>query len=423
MTERVDRLVHANGLKPDTKRFLEQGERLSEHLADHMVENCVGTFELPLGLGMNLRVDGVDRLVPMVIEEPSVVAGLSKAARIVREGGDVTAEVRGGQMIGQIQVLDVPDIAAATERLLAERESLLREANSTDPVLVGVGGGARDLEVRVLDPQEHDDPVGPMLVVHLLVDVQDAMGANVVNTMAEHLAPRVAELTGGRVLLRILSNLADHRLVSVDAWIAAGALAGRDAPDEGSAVARSIQEASVFAERDPYRAATHNKGVMNGIDAVLVAFGQDWRAVEAGAHAYAARSGRYQALARWRYDEAADELRGHMTLPMAVGTVGGVVQDHPAVRASLDIARCSGARDLAALAAATGLVQNLAALLALATDGIQRGHMRLHLRKMALSVGATGAEVEFLVKALRRRGRCTDEVARQELAGLRQGLY
>ncbi len=420
MQERIRRLIGLNGLSPETKTFLQQSEHLPADLADHMVENCIGSFELPLGLGMNLRVNGRDVVLPMAIEEPSVVAGVSKAARLLRNGEGITAEADSGLMIGQIQILDVVDTEAARNRILEAKESLLDQANACDPVLVRVGGGARDLEVRILPPTDMDDPLDTMMVVHLLVDVRDAMGANAVNTMAEGLAPRVAEITGGRVLLRILSNLADRRVVTATGRVPLRQLATNGHAEGGLELAERIQEASVFAERDPYRAATHNKGIMNGVDAVLIALGQDWRAVEAGVHAYAARTGRYQALARWRVED--DELVGRMTLPMAVGTVGGVVRDHPAVRAAMDIAHCDSALDVAQLAAATGLAQNLAALMALSTDGIQAGHMRLHARKVAVAVGATVHEIDALCTELNRRGRWSEESARQALASMRQGL-
>ncbi|MDY0005049.1 MAG: 3-hydroxy-3-methylglutaryl-CoA reductase, partial [Polyangia bacterium] len=298
LEERIARIHRNTGLRPETREQLGQDVGLALGTADRMVENCIGVFGMPLGLGLNLRVDGVDRVVPMAIEEPSVVAGLGRAARLLRGGMGVTSRRDEPVMIGQIQILDVEDPEGARDRILAARPALLEQANALDPVLCRVGGGARDLEVRLLppedpqdpaDPENPPDPLGTMLVVHLLVDVRDAMGANVVNTMAERLAPRVAELTGGRALLRILSNLADRRLVTVTGRVALDRLVLGDGSTSGLQIAKGVEEASVFAERDPYRAATHNKGIMNGVDAVLLAFGQDWRAVEAGAHAYASR--------------------------------------------------------------------------------------------------------------------------------------
>ncbi|MGQ9682660.1 MAG: hydroxymethylglutaryl-CoA reductase, degradative [Anaerolineae bacterium] len=351
--------------------------------AEQMVENVVGIFALPLGIAANFLVNGHDYLVPMVIEEPSVVAGASYAARLARAGGGFVAESDPAIMIGQIQVLDVPDPVAARAALLRSKAQILGLANRQDPVLVSLGGGARDVEVRLLS----ESPVGSMLVVHLLVDVRDAMGANAVNTAAEALTPLIQELTGGRVHLRIISNLADHRLARARVRIPAAALATDDY--DGAQVARGIMEAWAFAQADPYRAATHNKGIMNGIDAVLIATGNDWRAVEAGAHAYAARSGRYAPLSRWVVDEDG-ALEGSLELPLAVGTVGGATKVHPGARAALRLLRVKSARELAELIAAVGLAQNLAALRALACEGIQRGHMALHARQVALAAGATG---------------------------------
>jgi hydroxymethylglutaryl-CoA reductase len=344
-----------------------------------MSENVVGTFALPLGIAVNFQINGQDRLVPMVIEEPSVVAAASNAARIVREGGGFIAQAAASQMVGQMQVLDLDDPYLARRRLMAERETLLVVANRQDPVLVGLGGGARDLEVRVLA----DTLAGPMLVVHLIYDCRDAMGANAVNTAVEALAPLVEEIAGGKVLLRILSNLADRRLAWARAVIPVEALAAEGF--EGPEVAEGIVQAYALAEVDPYRAATHNKGIMNGIDAVLLATGNDWRAVEAGAHAYAARSGEYSSLSVWESD-ADGNLVGTLEMPLAVGIVGGATKAHPIARLALKILGVRSAQELVAV----GLAQNLAALRALATEGIQRGHMQLHARSMAIAAGAPG---------------------------------
>jgi hydroxymethylglutaryl-CoA reductase len=382
------------------------GKGLTAPRADQMVESCIGIFGLPLGLGTNLRVDDRDRLVPMAVEEPSVVAGFSHGAKLLRVGAGISTHADPPRMIGQIQLLDVAD-PLGVRRVLGDHEvELLAQANTLDPALVAAGGGARSLEVRVLEPDSAKDPLGTVVVVHLIVDVCDAMGANAVNTMVEGIAPDIVSLTGGRVRLRILSNLADRRLVTARGWVRFERL-GRGDGARGRAVAEGIEEASRFAERDPYRAATHNKGVMNGIDAVLVATGQDWRAVEAGAHAYAARSGRYTALSRWRVtsevgptDEDPSQglgqgrsqgpggaLYGELTLPLAVGTVGGVARAHPAVDTAIHrLLGAEGATSLARVIAACGLAQNLAALRALATEGIQSGHMKLHARKGAGAV-------------------------------------
>jgi hydroxymethylglutaryl-CoA reductase len=415
-------LLAARGVPTDVLRSLGGDPGLGFEGANRMVENALGVLELPLGVCANLLVDGRDRLAPMAVEEPSVIAAASHAARLLRAGGGVTTQVTPPLMIGQVQLLDVPDLDGAARALLAARPALLARADAVDPPLVAAGGGARELAVRHLPPVEADDPVGPLLVVHLLVDVRDAMGANAVNTMCEALAPALERLTGGRARLRILSNLADRRTVVAEGRVplttlgAAGAAGGAAG---GADVARGIVEASVFAERDPYRAATHNKGILNGVDAVLVALGQDWRAVEAGAHAFAARDGRYTALARWRV--RGEALHGRLELPMAVGVVGGVVRVHPTVQAALRLAEVTSAAELSALAAAVGLAQNLGALRALAAEGIQRGHMRLHARNVAAEVGARGDEVERVAQRLADGGRVSRDAAAAVLAELRRG--
>jgi hydroxymethylglutaryl-CoA reductase len=380
-------------LEEQDRKVLSRSCALEIDAADKMIENAVGVLPLPLGVGVNLRVNDIDRLVMMALEEPSVIAGLSNAAKKLRKGGGVAVEVSEPLMIAQIQLLDVADLDAAEERIMAAKNEILERANEVDAPLVAAGGGARDLELRRLIPAGPDDPVGAMLIVHLVVDVRDAMGANAVNTMAERLAKRISELAGGRVRLRILSNLADRRLVTARGRVPFDALGSHG--QSGEQVAQGIVEASAFAERDPYRAATHNKGIMNGIDALLLAAGQDFRAVEAGAHAYAARNGRYSALSRWRTKDAS--LVGELTMPMAVGTVGGVVRVHPTVKVALKVMKISTAADLAGLAVGVGLAQNLGALRALAVEGIQKGHMRLHARNLAMSMGATAEEVGAVV--------------------------
>jgi hydroxymethylglutaryl-CoA reductase len=417
---RLEVLGQATGCSEEEQEILNgsNGGSLTVETADRMVENCVGVFGLPIGIGVNLRIDGQDRLAPMVVEEPSVVAGLSHGAKFLREGPGIVTEATEPLMIGQIQVLDVPDVVAAQKAVNEKKDELVTFANGLDTALVNAGGGARDIETRVLQPMDTGDPLGTMLVFHLLVDVRDAMGANAINTMVEKLAPRIEELTGGRVRLRILSNLADRRLVTARGRVSFKALGGGD-EERGREVARGIEEASVLAERDPYRAATHNKGIMNGVDALLVAAGQDWRAVEAGAHAFAARSGRYSALSRWRMNE--HELTGEITLPMAVGTVGGVLKTHPAVQVGVRrLLRVRGAEDLGRIAASCGLAQNLAALRALATEGIQRGHMTLHARNVATAAGATGDEIDRLARLLAARGTFDAESASNALQEIRK---
>jgi hydroxymethylglutaryl-CoA reductase len=369
------------------------GAGLTLEQANQMIENVAGLHALPLGIAANFTVNGRDYLVPMAIEEPSVVAAASYMARIVREAGGFDAFATDPVMIGQMQLLDVPDLWAARFSLLQQRDRLLDVANRVDPVVVRLGGGARDIEVRVLP----HTAAGPMLVVHLLFDVRDAMGANAVNTAVEALAPLVEEISGGRVHLRILSNLADHRLARARCTIAPRLLAFDDY--EGERVVQGIVEACAFAAADPYRATTHNKGIMNGIDAVALACGQDWRAIEAGAHAYAARDGRYTSLSTWTRD-AAGNLVGTLELPLAVGTVGGATRVHPGARVALKILDTSATGELAAVMAAVGLAQNLGALRALATEGIQRGHMALHARQVAMAAGATGDQVPLVAARL-----------------------
>jgi len=398
-------------------RAISAANGLTDEQADKMVENALGILGMPLGVCTNMRLNGCDVLVPMSVEEPSVVAAASHASKLMRAGGGIEAECTPPHMIGQIQVLDVQDIDAARETIADDRDRLIEIANSCDPTLVEHGGGAFDIETRQLDPLGSDDPCGPMLVVHLLVDVRDAMGANAINTMCERLASEIESLTGGRVRLRILSNLADRRLVTVRGCVPFEALEGKGG-STAMELAEGIQEASVFAERDPYRASTHNKGIMNGIDAVLLAFGQDWRAVEAGAHAYAARDGRYTALATWRVDEERG-LIGEMTVPMAVGTVGGVARVHPTVQIARRIAGIEHADELAMIVAAVGLAQNLGALRALAAEGIQRGHMRLHARNVAAEAGAEDSEIDAVAAHMAEEGCVRADAARRILREIR----
>jgi hydroxymethylglutaryl-CoA reductase len=386
--------------------------------ADRMVENALGVLGVPLGVCVNLTIDGEDILVPMAIEEPSVIAASSHAAKLVRAGGGLRTEVSDPHMIGQVQILEVADHDDAARAILDAKQELIALANSHHKSLVAAGGGAFDVEVRRLDPMSENDPLGTMLVVHLIADVRDAMGANAINSMCERLAPRLAELSGGRVGLRILSNLNDRRTVKVEGAVPFAALEHKGAVS-GEKLAHQIQEASVFAERDPYRAATHNKGIMNGVDAVLLAFGQDWRAVEAGAHSFVARFGRYTALARWRVE--GDRLVGRMEIPMAVGTVGGVAKVHPTVQITRRISAIENASQLARIAASVGLVQNLGALRALAAEGIQSGHMRLHARNVAVEAGADGDEVGEVARIIADGRQINLEAAKAALCTLRGG--
>jgi hydroxymethylglutaryl-CoA reductase len=381
--------------------------------ADKMVENVVGIYGLPLGIATNFRVNGHDVLVPMVIEEPSVVAGASFAARLARAGGGFIAETDAPLMIGQIQVMDLGDVDAAGRAILAEQDRLLNLANQTDPVIVSLHGGARSLEVRPV----YESPAGPMLLVHLIYDCRDAMGANMVNTACEALAPLIGQITGGRVNLRILSNLADRRLARARCLVPAGELSTVEA--DGRVVARRIVEAYAMAAVDPYRAATHNKGIMNGIDAVALATGNDWRAVEAGAHAYAARSGRYTSLSTWSIDEAGN-LLGELELPMAVGIVGGATRVHPTAQVALRILNVATAQELAQVIVSAGLAQNLAAIRALATEGIQHGHMALHARQVAIAAGAEGNEVDQIAAAMVADRQIRGDRAQALLLAMRQ---
>jgi len=369
----------------DLLPFKEGG--LTPDSADHMIENVIGMHSLPLGIGLNFQVNGRDVLVPFAIEEPSVVAGASFMAKLVRAGGGFQATTSESHMIGQMQVLDVDDVASARLKIYEHKSELLAEADTIDPILKKFGGGARDLEVRIID----DSPIGAFLVVHLIYDVRDAMGANAVNTACERLAPHIETITGGRVHLRILSNLADRRLARARCTIPVEELAFDDYT--GQQVRDGIIEAYAFAASDPYRAATHNKGIMNGVDAVVIATGNDWRAIEAGAHAYAVKNGIYTSLSTWGAD-ADGNLVGTLEMPMAVGIVGGATKVHPAAQASIKLMGVKTAAELSEIIVSVGLAQNLAALRALATEGIQRGHMSLHARQVAVAAGAEGELIE-----------------------------
>jgi hydroxymethylglutaryl-CoA reductase len=411
--ERIELVSRWAALSPEEASVLGSRCALDLALASRLVENVVGVHGLPLAIAVNFVVNGRDVLVPMAVEEPSVVAGASAAAKLAREGGGFKAEATAPEMIGQLQVLNVANPEQARSRLLESRDELLALADETDPVLVGLGGGARDLEVRLLE----NTPAGPMLVVHLIVDCRDAMGANVVNTACEALAGPVERITGGRVVLRIVSNLADRRLAKARCSLPEEGLA-RD-EYSGEEVARGIVDAWALAAADPHRAATHNKGIMNGVDAVVVATGNDWRAVEAGAHAYAARTGRYASLTTWQRDGQGN-LAGELEMPLAVGTVGGTTGAHPTAQVALKILGVETAGELAEVIASVGLAQNLAALRALATEGIQRGHMRLHARQVAAAAGARGDDIEEVAEGMRSEGTIRPDRAEAILAQIRK---
>jgi hydroxymethylglutaryl-CoA reductase len=393
------RVIHERGwLTAEDYQALVSGEHtLKVQKADKMIENVVGVMGLPVGLGLNFVINGRDYIVPLVVEEPSIVAALSSAAKIVRGAGGFTTDSSEPMLIGQVQVVDVPHVAKAQAALLQRKQELLNLANSLHPQMVARGGGAQDLEVHL-----HARPSGgDMLVVHLVVDTRDAMGANLVNTMCEGIAALVESITGGRVFLRILSNLTDRALVRARFAVPAAQLEGRGF--SGEDVRDGIILANEFASIDPYRAATHNKGVMNGVDAVALATGNDWRAIEAAAHAYAARDGRYTSLTRW-YRGEHGELVGEIEIPMKVGTVGGPLQSNPTVALNLRLLGVKSARELAELMGAVGLAQNFSALRALVTEGIQQGHMTLHARSVAIAAGATPEIFDTVVERLVESG-------------------
>lgn len=364
--------------------------------ADKMIENVVGTFPLPLGLGLNFLINDKEYVVPMAIEEPSVVASASHIAKIVREAGGFHTEATDRVMIGQIQVVGCPDLHAAKEAVLKEKDALLEDANAAYPSLVARGGGAEDLEVRMLN-QEAASAYSQMLVIHVYVNTCDAMGANIINTMVESLAPVVEQLTQGKVYLRILSNYADRCLARARCVIPPALLASEGYT--GGEVRDGVIHAYEFAASDPYRAVTHNKGIMNGIDPVVIATGNDWRAVEAGAHAHASRYGSYGSMTTWSKDQSGN-LVGEIELPMSVGTVGGSIRVHPISKLAHKILDVGSAQELAQVIVAVGLAQNLGALKALATEGIQKGHMALHSRSVAVAAGATGEMIDIIADKL-----------------------
>src|SRR5699024_11079011 len=376
--------------------FLFSKEALQVETADNMIENVIGTYPLPLGLGLNFLVNGKEYAVPMAIEEPSVVASASYIAKIVRNAGGFKTEATDRVMIGQIQVVGCPDIQAAKKILMDKRDSIIKDANAAYPSLVARGGGAEDIEVRILN-EDSDSTFNQMLVLHVYVNTCDAMGANIINTMVESLAPKIEMLTEGKVYLRILSNLPDRclarsRCVIPSELLASDGYSGEDVRD-------GVIQAYEFAASDPYRAVTHNKGIMNGIDPIVIATGNDWRAVEAGAHAYAVRDGHYGSMTRWSKDNDGN-LVGELELPMSVGTVGGSIRVHPMSRISHKILGVDSARELAQIIGSERLSQNLGALKALVTDAIQRGHMALHSRSVAIAAGATGDMINVISQKL-----------------------
>ncbi|MCZ7391910.1 MAG: hydroxymethylglutaryl-CoA reductase, degradative [Candidatus Methanoperedens sp.] len=375
---------------------------LSHDAADRMVENVIGVMEVPLGVAVNFLINGKDYLIPMAIEEPSVIAAAGNAAKMAREGGGFTTSSTGPVMIGQIQAVGIADPNFARVNILEKKDEIIRRANEVDPVLVKFGGGAKDVEVRVIDT-----PGGKMVITHLIVDCRDAMGANAVNTMAETVAPYIEELTGGRVYLRIISNFADKRIMRAKVVFTKEAIGGADVVD-------GILAAYHFAAGDPYRAATHNKGIMNGVTAAVLATGNDTRAIEAGAHVYAARSGTYRPLSAYEKNANGD-LVATIEMPMAVGLVGGATKTNPIARAAVKILGVKTATEMGEVFAALGLAQNFAALKALATEGIQRGHMGLHSRNVAIQAGATGEMVDKIAEIMVRERKVRADRAKELL--------
>jgi len=375
------------GLTEDEVRLLENTGSLPLEVADHMIENAIGVFPEPMGIAVNFQINGKDYLIPMATEEPSVIAAASYAAKMVRDGGGFHTSSTAPVMIGQIQVVKIKNGDLAKKQVLDAKAELLRKANDQDPVLNSFGGGAKDLDARIIETT-----MGQMLIVHLFVDCRDAMGANAVNTMAEAISPKIEQLTDGHVYLRIISNLAIKRLAK--AWCTV--------PKEvvgGEKVVDGIAYASAFAAADPYRAATHNKGALNGIIAVVLATGNDHRAIEAGAHAYAAFKGPYTSISKWTKNANGD-LEGSIEMPMAVGLVGGAVRTHPIARIVMKILNVKSATEFGEVLAAVGLAQNLGALRALSNEGIQSGHMSLHARNIAITAGAKGAQIDLVAERM-----------------------
>ncbi len=404
--ERLDQIASMTELGQDEIQCLKKFGNLPEETANGMVENVIGVMGIPFGVATNLILDGKEMLVPMATEESSVIAAVCNASKQCRSSGGVTSSVSGSEMIAQIQLLGLSNPHYARQVLLDKKEKIRELCDATDPLLLENGGGFRDLEVRILETRG-----GTMVILHLIVDTQDAMGANAVNSMAESLAPKIEEWTGGRVNLRILSNLADRRLARARAVWNLEDLGGEQVRDD-------MLAASWFAEADPYRAATHNKGIMNGVSAVALVTGNDTRALEAGAHAYAWRSGRYTSLSRWETDGTGN-LVGSLEMPMAVGLIGGATRVHPIAKIALKILGVNKAEDLARVMAAVGLVQNYGALKALATTGIQKGHMALHSKNVAMMAGAVGVEVDLLAKRLVEIGKIRTDAAEEELRKIR----
>lgn len=406
ISERLTRVADFCDLEADAVTQLSNIGNLDAELADRLIENVIGSISIPIGIATNMKVDGRDLLIPMATEESSVVAAVCNAGRQCYDQGGFTTSMSGSLMIAQIQLVDISNPASARIRILERKDDIKQICDECDPILVSLGGGLTDVEVRLLETAE-----GTMVITHLIVDTRDAMGANAVNSMAEKLAPHIEAWTGGRVYLRILSNLADKRLARARATWTCEAIGGPEVRD-------GIISAYEFAAADPYRAATHNKGIMNGVSAVVLATGNDTRAVEAGAHAFAASKGWYSSLTDWEVTAEGD-LSGTLEIPMAVGLIGGATKLHPTARACLKVLGISTANELARVIAAVGLAQNFSALKALATTGVQKGHMSLHSQNIAMLAGAVGDEIDQVSKILVEKGQVRLDIAQEELKKLR----
>lgn len=417
--ERITALEKASVITAEDGQLLRDGVRLPEDIADHMIENQIATYELPLGVALNFLIDGKEYVVPMAIEEPSVIAAASNAAKIINQAGGFTTSITERVMIGQVALKEVPDMEQAERLVREQKERILQIANDAHPSIVKRGGGARDLVVRNI-PADAEAGTPPFFVVHLHIETLEAMGANIVDTMVEAVKPILEELTGGKALMGILSNLATECLATATCRIPVSLLAHGEF--SGEEVRDRIIEATQFAYVDPYRAATHNKGIMNGIDAVVIATGNDWRAIEAGCHAYAARSGQYRTLSSWTKAENGD-LIGRLTIPLPIGAVGGAIGIHPGAQLTKRILGYQDAKELEAIIVSVGLAQNFAAIRALVTEGIQKGHMALHARSLAISVGASGDEIEQVASELKKHKKMNSALAKEILEKLRAEQY
>lgn len=410
--QRVEDILERAGLSNQQAELLRKDGALPMALANGMIENVIAKFELPMGVAANFQINGKDHLIPMVVEEPSIVAAASYMAKLVRDNGGFATSSTEPLMRAQIQIVGLDSIQDARDILTVNKQAIIELANSKDKFLISLGGGCKDIEFHLFESTK----VGPMLIVHLIVNVCDAMGANTVNTMAETVTPLIEKLTHGQVRLRILSNLADLRLVRAELKVRPDQLKQDNL--SGEDVINRMIEAYEFAVIDPYRAATHNKGIMNGIDPVIVATGNDWRAIEAGAHVYAVKNGQYTSLSHWEKD-AEGNLIGSIELPMAVGLVGGATKTHPLAQLSIQMLNIQSARELGEVIAAVGLAQNMAAMRALATEGIQRGHMALHARNIAVVAGALTDEIDIVVEKMVAEHDVRNDRARELLQELR----